>query len=402
MSSPASTERRSRRARRLRSPGCAFRAGTGEPSVDAPPPGIRPPPQACHHPASPRAPGWADLAVRTQVRSPSAVTPGRQPSSPAYCRLRHRRHRGPVPRRVRPPPGHAPSPIRARHPAFSPGPRRWRSPARRRHRCSPRATGCSEVALRRDVGWDCGVSAWRDRVSVLGWVGSSGGWFTRRLLEVGDDLRSTIRRQPVARLWRAQPSAGRSGRPSQEAHSGPMDSPQCPTADGAMTTTRAVSAPALQRPDGTPVRVLVVDDEPNLTELLSMALRYEGWEVRTAASGLAAVRSAKDFGPDAVVLDMMLPDFDGLEVLRRMRGERPERAGAVPHRQGRRRGPHRRAHRRWRRLRDQAVQPRGGRRAAARPDAAHHGVDRRGQLAAGRRGPDDGRGQPRGHPRRRA
>ena len=52
-----------------------------------------------------------------------------------------------------------------------------------------------------------------------------------------------------------------------------------------MTTTRPVSAPALQRPDGSPVRVLVVDDEPNLTELLSMALRYEGWEVRTAATG---------------------------------------------------------------------------------------------------------------------
>ena len=90
-----------------------------------------------------------------------------------------------------------------------------------------------------------------------------------------------------------------------------------------MTTTRPVSAPALQRPDGSPVRVLVVDDEPNLTELISMALRYEGWDVRTAASGLSAVRSAKDFGPDAVVLDMMLPDFDGLEVLRRMRGDDP-------------------------------------------------------------------------------
>ncbi len=87
------------------------------------------------------------------------------------------------------------------------------------------------------------------------------------------------------------------------------------------TTARAPSA--LQGPDGRPVRVLVVDDEPNLTELLSMALRYEGWEVRSAASGLAAVRAAKDFGPDAVVLDMMLPDVDGLEVLRRMRGEDP-------------------------------------------------------------------------------
>ncbi|MFQ6171285.1 response regulator transcription factor [Oryzobacter sp. R7] len=89
------------------------------------------------------------------------------------------------------------------------------------------------------------------------------------------------------------------------------------------TTTTRQTASALRRPDGSPVRVLVVDDEPNLTELLSMALRYEGWEVRSAGSGVAAVRAAKEFGPDAVVLDMMLPDFDGLEVMRRMRGENP-------------------------------------------------------------------------------
>ena len=71
------------------------------------------------------------------------------------------------------------------------------------------------------------------------------------------------------------------------------------------------------------MRVLVVDDENNLTELLSMALRYEGWEVRSASTGGSAVRTAREFKPDAVVLDMMLPDFDGLEVLRRMRGEDP-------------------------------------------------------------------------------
>ena len=87
-------------------------------------------------------------------------------------------------------------------------------------------------------------------------------------------------------------------------------------------TTNA-PAPKLTRIDGTPVRVLVVDDEANLTELLSMALRYEGWEVRSAGSGLAAVRAAKEFAPDAVVLDMMLPDFDGMEVLRRMRADNP-------------------------------------------------------------------------------
>jgi two-component system, OmpR family, response regulator len=83
-------------------------------------------------------------------------------------------------------------------------------------------------------------------------------------------------------------------------------------------------APALRRADGSPVRVLVVDDEPTLSELLGMALRYEGWEVRTAADGSSAVRVARDFRPDAVVLDVMLPDFDGFEVLRRMRGETPE------------------------------------------------------------------------------
>ncbi|WP_252975257.1 response regulator transcription factor [Janibacter melonis] len=90
--------------------------------------------------------------------------------------------------------------------------------------------------------------------------------------------------------------------------------------------TSSSAAPRLTRPDGSPVRVLVVDDEANLTELLSMALRYEGWDVRTAGTGTAAVRAAKDFGPDAVVLDMMLPDFDGMEVLRRMR----EHDEAVP------------------------------------------------------------------------
>jgi two-component system, OmpR family, response regulator len=88
--------------------------------------------------------------------------------------------------------------------------------------------------------------------------------------------------------------------------------------DARMTTP---TRPELRRPDGSRVRVLVVDDEATLTELLSMALRYEGWEVRTAADGQSAVRTARGFRPDAVVLDMMLPDMDGLEVLRRLRAE---------------------------------------------------------------------------------
>jgi two-component system, OmpR family, response regulator len=89
-----------------------------------------------------------------------------------------------------------------------------------------------------------------------------------------------------------------------------------------MNTTPKQQAP-LRRLDGTAVRVLVVDDEPNISELLSMALRYEGWDVRTAGTGSQAISRAKAFRPDAVVLDMMLPDFDGLTVLRRMRQENP-------------------------------------------------------------------------------
>jgi two-component system, OmpR family, response regulator len=80
----------------------------------------------------------------------------------------------------------------------------------------------------------------------------------------------------------------------------------------------------LTRADGTRVRVLVVDDEPSLAELLSSVLRYEGWDVRTAGTGTDAVRTAREFRPDALVLDVMLPDFNGLEVMRRLRAEMPQ------------------------------------------------------------------------------
>ena len=80
----------------------------------------------------------------------------------------------------------------------------------------------------------------------------------------------------------------------------------------------------MTRPDGTPIRILIVDDEPSLVELLSMAMRYEGWELSTASTGTDAVRAARDVRPDAIVLDIMLPDFDGLEVMRRIRAEQPD------------------------------------------------------------------------------
>jgi two-component system OmpR family response regulator len=80
----------------------------------------------------------------------------------------------------------------------------------------------------------------------------------------------------------------------------------------------------LRRPDGSPIRVLVVDDETTISDLLSTALRYEGWDVLTARDGGSAVRAAREFRPDALVLDAMLPHFDGLEVLRRLRAEAPD------------------------------------------------------------------------------
>ncbi len=68
-------------------------------------------------------------------------------------------------------------------------------------------------------------------------------------------------------------------------------------------------------------RVLVVDDEPNITDLVGTALRYVGFEVATAATGREALERARAFRPELIVLDVMLPDLDGFEVTRRLRGE---------------------------------------------------------------------------------
>jgi two-component system OmpR family response regulator len=68
-------------------------------------------------------------------------------------------------------------------------------------------------------------------------------------------------------------------------------------------------------------RLLVVDDEPDIVELLSATLRYAGFDVASATSGRQAMEEARRFRPDLVLLDVMMPDLDGFEVLRRMRGE---------------------------------------------------------------------------------
>ncbi|HET6817016.1 MAG TPA: response regulator transcription factor [Mycobacteriales bacterium] len=68
-------------------------------------------------------------------------------------------------------------------------------------------------------------------------------------------------------------------------------------------------------------RLLVVDDEPNIVELLSASLRYAGFEVATARSGTEAVRVAQEFQPDLLVLDVMMPGMDGFDVVRRLRGD---------------------------------------------------------------------------------
>src|SRR5260370_6476835 len=71
-----------------------------------------------------------------------------------------------------------------------------------------------------------------------------------------------------------------------------------------------------ERPDA---RLLVVEDEPSICELLAASLRYAGFQVVTAAAGNEAVEKASRHRPDLIVLDIMLPDMDGFDVVRRLR-----------------------------------------------------------------------------------
>jgi DNA-binding response OmpR family regulator len=68
-----------------------------------------------------------------------------------------------------------------------------------------------------------------------------------------------------------------------------------------------------------PIRVLVVDDEPLIVQMLSIALSYEKFEVSVARNGLEAIQQASQTKPDLVILDWMMPGLDGIEVCRRLR-----------------------------------------------------------------------------------
>src|SRR3712207_125305 len=71
-----------------------------------------------------------------------------------------------------------------------------------------------------------------------------------------------------------------------------------------------------------PHRVLVVDDEPNIVDVVSMALRYQGFAVESAGTGAAALTAVADFKPDLMVLDVMLPDMEGFDVAKRLGAQR--------------------------------------------------------------------------------
>ena len=91
--------------------------------------------------------------------------------------------------------------------------------------------------------------------------------------------------------------------------------------DNALAALAAL--PRLEHPDGSPVRVLVVEDEPTIADLLRFPLQMTGWDVRLSGDGLDAVRQAREQRPDVLVLDRMLPGIDGVEVLKRVRALHP-------------------------------------------------------------------------------
>ena len=86
-------------------------------------------------------------------------------------------------------------------------------------------------------------------------------------------------------------------------------------------TEIAKNLPALEHPDGSPIRALVVDDEEMLKELVSMGLKMIGWDVQSAGAGPSALAIARDWRPDVLVLDIMMPGTDRLSICSQLRQE---------------------------------------------------------------------------------
>lgn len=79
--------------------------------------------------------------------------------------------------------------------------------------------------------------------------------------------------------------------------------------------------PRLSRADGTAIRAVVLDGDDSLTDLLSLALRYEGWDIRLASDVQQAFTTIREFRPDVIVLDIMMPGLASMTILKRMRTE---------------------------------------------------------------------------------
>src|SRR2546422_1017285 len=174
-------------------------------------------------------------------------------------------------------------------------------------------------AIDRDSAW-CRARPGRDRHAGGDLLGRrAGGGRKLRRREHRLDRRDRHERAG-ARLARAEPPGRSAGAPRRHRAAHPQLAPASqieadPHYSLSNFTGNSISMVSVNK-DG--ARVLVVDDEPNITELVAMALRYEGFNVKTAATGRGALTAVTQFAPSLVILDVMLPDIDGIEVLKRM------------------------------------------------------------------------------------
>ena len=87
--------------------------------------------------------------------------------------------------------------------------------------------------------------------------------------------------------------------------------------------------PQIRRGDGTPIQVLLVDDERALTNLVTMALRYEGWGVEVAHDSVAALEHMRQQRPDLILLDWLVPGMGGAEATAPQANSRPSTTAAT-------------------------------------------------------------------------